>query len=64
MVYKNLQHDGGEDFLEETITRRKQTDELNKDIIEKRLEEADKQKLIDQTKWLSFDNPAIWDGEI
>ncbi len=64
MAYKNLQHEGGEDFLEEPLLRRKQTNKINSDIEKRKKIEASEQRDKDQSKWLSMNNPAIWNGEI
>ena len=64
MAFKNLEHNGDEDFLEQDITKRNESNKLS-DAIEKRRSKEDAQrKEQDQSRWLNFNNPALWDGEI
>ena len=64
MGFKNLEHEGDEDFLEQAITKRNDTNKISKNIEERRQKEESQQREKDQARWLNFNNPALWDGEI
>lgn len=64
MGFKNLEHEGDEDFLEQDITKRNEVNKISTAIDKRRKEEESQQRETDQTRWLNFNNPALWDGEI
>ncbi len=64
MGFKNLEHEGDEDFLEQAITKRNETNKIDALITKQRKKEESKQQETDQARWLNFNNPALWDGEI
>ena len=66
MPYKNLEHDGDEDFLEDEFPTREINNRLRAEeealLNSEEYKEKEKRKLQDQ--WLHPDNPFLWDGEI
>lgn len=63
MVFKNLEHDGTEDFLKDSFPNRR-----NHAQVTRQLEDAAKAKEdskdTKQAEWLNLNNPFIWEGEI
>lgn len=64
MGYKNLEHDGNEDFLKDSFPNRKSFDEQLIIDNEKTKEQEEIEKQQKQVAWMNQDNPFLWDGEI
>ena len=64
MPYKDLEHDGGEDFSNNNPL------ETREDVLEKKIrrdkDRPTKEESLErlQKHWLSLENPHLWDGEI
>lgn len=61
MPYKNLEHDGYEDFSRFSNREKLNQNRLNKK--KKRASKADKLENA-QKKYLSPNNPALWEGDL
>lgn len=66
MPYKNLEHEGDEDFLEDEFPNRELNDRLRaeEEAFLNSEEYKEKEKDRQQDTWLSPENPFLWDGEI
>jgi len=64
MPFKDLEHEGNENFEKGRISNREDVREVQ--LLKKKQSEDAKEEELEkkQQQWLYFDNPALWDGEI
>jgi len=61
MAFKDLEHNGDEDYLDKEKSR----GDVLKDLKAKKAKQLSKDEIIDhlQDRWLSPENPFLWSGD-
>lgn len=65
MPLKHLEHDGDEDFLNKKVKvlDRHEVAEKDKKFKEKQEKQKETDKIIAQDRWMSMENPFLWEGD-
>ena len=64
MPYKDLEHEGNEEFIDRRFSTRKEV--IIQQVIQKLINKGQKesQQELAQEKYMNMENPDLWDGEI